>query len=153
MTMADTTGSRWPSARQALACVGALAVWLAVTALFIGFRPEHIFMAIVIAALFFATPGTRRLIVALIPFALFGISYDWMNLCPNYMVNPIDVSGLYNTEKSIFGIAVSESLTLTPNEFFAMHTSRLMDFMAACVLPVLGAGADIFWSVDVFPWL
>lgn len=126
--------------RQASVCLGALAAWLVVTALFIGFRPEHIFMAIAIAALFFATPATRRLIVALIPFALFGISYDWMNLCPNYMVNPIDVAGLYSTEKSLFGITVSEAITLTPNEFFAMHTSPLMDFMAGvfylCWVPV-----------------
>lgn len=131
---------RGPSARQSLICIAALAVWLGVTAAFIGFRPEHVVMAIAIAALFFASSGTRRLIVALIPFALFGISYDWMNLCPNYMVNPIDVSGLYNTEKSIFGIAVAEGITLTPNEFFAMHTSRVMDFMAGvfylCWVPV-----------------
>lgn len=116
--------------RQAAVCLGALAVWLVVTALFIGFRPEHIFMAIVIAGLFFATAATRRLVVALIPFALFGISYDWMNLCPNYMVNPIDVAGLYHTEKSLFGITVSEAATLTPNEFFALHTSPFVDFMA-----------------------
>ncbi len=132
--------SRWPSVRQASACIGALTVWLAVTALFIGLRPEHVFMALVIAVLFFITGSTRRLIVALIPFALFGISYDWMNLCPNYMVNPIDISGLYHAEKSIFGITVAEGVTLTPNEYFAQHTTPVMDFMAGlfylCWVPV-----------------
>ena len=118
-----------PKLREALACIVALAVWLTVTALFIGFRPEHIFLAILIGTLFFIAPSTRRLVVALIPFALFGISYDWMNLLPNYEVNPVDVRGLYETEKSLFGFSSGESL-LTPNEFFALHTHPLLDFLA-----------------------
>lgn len=113
----------------AILCLGALALWLSVTALFIGLRVEHVFLAILIAALFFASAPTRRLVVALIPFAIFGISYDWMNLCPNYMVNPIDVEGLYQTEKSIFGISVAGTV-LTPNEWFALHTNKFFDFLA-----------------------
>ncbi len=112
-----------------MACLGALAVWIGVTAIFIGLRSEHVFLAILIAVLFFACGATRRLVVALIPFALFGISYDWMNLCPNYLVNPIDVAGLYETEKSIFGISVAGTI-MTPNEWCAMHTSRVLDFLA-----------------------
>lgn len=119
----------FPVASEALMCVGALAVWLVVTAFFIGFRPEHIVMAIAICALFFITAPTRKIIVALIPFFLFGISYDWMNLLPNYEVNPIDTEGLYNAEKSIFGITMAGEL-LTPNEWFALHTNPVMDFLA-----------------------
>lgn len=129
-----------PTLRETVVMLVCLAVWLLVTALCIGFRPEHIVLAIAIAALFVATPATRRLIVALIPFALFGISYDWMNLLPNYEVNPVDIQGLYETEKSLFGIAVSEALTLTPNEFFALHNAPWMDFLAGffylCWVPV-----------------
>ena len=116
--------------KETLFCVGALAVWLAVTGLFVGFRPEHALMAVLIAVLFFAAPATRRLIVALVPFFLFGISYVWMNLCPNYTVNPVDIRGLYETEKSLFGIVSATGVTLTPNEFFAQHTSALPDFLA-----------------------
>ena len=36
--------------------------------------------------------------MALLPFAVFGISYDWMNIVPNYEVNPIDIEGIYNAE-------------------------------------------------------
>ncbi|MDE7420821.1 MAG: phosphatase PAP2 family protein [Muribaculaceae bacterium] len=118
-----------PKIREAIACIAALAVWLTVTALFIGFRPEHIFLAILIGGLFFTAPSTRKLVVALIPFALFGISYDWMNLLPNYEVNPVDVRQLYETEKSLFGI-FSEGVLLTPNEFFALHHHPIMDFFA-----------------------
>lgn len=129
-----------PDTRETITMLLCLAVWLMVTAAFVGFRPEHPVMAVLIALLFLASPVTRRIIVALIPFALFGISYDWMNILPNYEVNPVDIQGLYETEKSLFGIAVSETLTLTPNEFFALHNAPWMDFLAGffylCWVPV-----------------
>lgn len=86
-------------------------------------------MAVLIFALFFICGPTRRLVVALAPFFIFGISYDWMNIVPNYMVNPVDVQGLYETEKSLFGIATGAG-TLTPNEFFAIHHCAAADFAA-----------------------
>lgn len=117
-----------------------LAVWLTVTALCIGFRPEHVVMAVLLAALFMASGVTRRAIVALIPFAIFGISYDWMNILPNYEVNPVDIRGLYETEKSLFGITVAAAERLTPNEFFAIHHTPAVDFLAGffylCWVPV-----------------
>ena len=119
-----------PTLRETICCVATLAVWLLVTVLFIGFRPEHAFLAVLIAFLFFALPATRRLTVAILPFIIFGISYDWMNLLPNYEVNPIDVRGLYETEKSLFGITLADGVLLTPNEYFARHTNSVMDFMA-----------------------
>lgn len=129
-----------PTAKESAWCCVALALWLAVTVLFIGFRPEHVVMALLIAVLFYINPASRRLIVALIPFCLFGISYDWMNLLPNYKVNPIDVQDLYLAEKSLFGISTTEWGILTPNEFFARHTSAFMDFMSGifylCWVPV-----------------
>ena len=45
-----------PRLQEAVACLCALAVWLAVTALFIGFRPEHIFLAVLIGVLFSSLP-------------------------------------------------------------------------------------------------
>lgn len=120
---------QFPTVKETICCIGALLFWLLITILFIGFRPEHLFLAVLIAALYFGAPGTRRLTVALVPFFLFGISYDWMNLLPNYEVNPVDVRGLYETEKAFFGIETAAG-RLTPNEFFAIHTSGFMDFMA-----------------------
>ena len=122
--------TKLPTLKEALWCAGALALWLVVTALFIGFRPEHVVLAVLIFALFFVSGVTRRLTIALVPFFIFGISYDWMNIVPNYMVNPVDVEGLYNTEKSLFGIAAGEALRLTPSELFALHNCAAMDFMA-----------------------
>lgn len=108
----------------------AVAVWLGVTAVFVGFRPEHYFLAAIIAGLFIATTGTRRFVVALIPFALFGISYDWMNMLPNYKVNPVDIQGIYEAEKSWFGILTAAGELLTPNEFFAIHNCAVADFLS-----------------------
>lgn len=119
-----------PTKLESGVCVAALLVWLGVTAVGVGFRPEHPAMALLIFALFFITGPTRRLVVALVPFFLFGVSYDWMNLLPNYKVNAIDVEGLYSLEKSLFGITGAMGEVLTPNEFFALHTSRVMDFLA-----------------------
>ena len=118
-----------PKFSEAAVCIIALAMWLGVTAAHIGFRGEHAVLAVVLGALFFATDSSRRLVVAILPFFVFGISYDWMNLLPNYEVNPVDTEGLYLTEKQLFGIAYGSTI-LTPNEFFALHTSKLADFMA-----------------------
>lgn len=125
----EESPSRFPGFAESMVCLISLGVWLAVTILFVGFRPEHILLAILICSLFFISSPSRRLIVALIPFILFGISYDWMNLLPNYEVNPVDVAGLYHTEKAVFGISMAGSV-LTPNEWFAAHTFPIADFLA-----------------------
>lgn len=135
----DRAGAK-PKLREGLVMFACLVAWLVVTWLFIGFRPEHSIMAICVAVLFFADPLTRRVTVALIPFFLFGISYDWMNMLPNYKVNPVDIEGLYNTEKSLFGITVAEGFRMTPNEYFAVHHSVVADILAGffylCWVPV-----------------
>ena len=87
----------------------------------------------------FAGLPTRKLAVALLPFAIFGISYDWMRICPNYEVNPIDVAGLYNLEKSLFGV-MDNGLLVTPCEYFAAHNWPIADVFAGifylCWVPV-----------------
>lgn len=129
-----------PPRRQTVALVTALSIWLAVTALFVGIRPEHFLLCALIAAMFFISGASRRLVVALLPFAVFGISYDWMNILPNYMVNPVDTRGIYEAEKAIFGITLPSGTILTPNEYFSLHTSHFTDFIGGvfylCWVPV-----------------
>lgn len=120
-----------PSPREGVVIALSLCVWLAVTALFVGFRPEHLYIALFLGAMLFATSVTRRLVVALLPFIVFGISYDWMNILPNYEVNPVDIRGLYEAEKGAFGIMV-QGVALTPNEWWALHQNTVLDFMAGC---------------------
>lgn len=129
-----------PRKSEATVCVVCLLLWLAVTALCVGFRPEHAALAVLVFVLFMCTGTTRRLIVALLPFIIFGISYDWMNIVPNYEVNTVDVEGIYNSEKSLFGITAADGTVMTANEYFALHTCKFMDFMAGvfylCWVPV-----------------
>ena len=82
-----------PSKKETLTVLVIMALFLLLTTVFIGLRSEHLLIAALYLILFFAGLPTRKLAVALLPFALFGISYDWMRICPNYEVNPIDVEG------------------------------------------------------------
>ena len=98
-----------------------------------------LYLIILYAVLVVCRP-TRKIALALTPWLIFGCSYDWMRLLPNYEVNPIDVRGLYEAEKSLFGIAAADGGVLTPCEFFARHHAPLADIMAGvfylCWVPV-----------------
>ena len=97
-----------------------------------------IYIVILYLALFAYKP-TRKIALVLTPWAIFGCSYDCMRLLPNYEVNPIDIRGLYETEKQWFGI-VTASGTVTPNEFFSLHHHAVADLWAGffylCWVPV-----------------
>lgn len=138
--MAITSAFSMPSRRELICAIAAIALWLGVTAAFVGLRPEHGLLAFAMLALFIPSAPSRRLVVALLPFFVFGVSYDWMNIVPNYTVNPVDVAGIYNAEKALFGITDAAGAVLTPNEFFALHHCSAMDFMAGvfylCWVPV-----------------
>ena len=83
---------------------------------------------------------SRKIAIALTPWLIFACSYDWMRLLPNYEVNPIDVRGIYEAEKSLFGITAADGTTLIPGEFFNLHNSAFADFWAGffylCWVPV-----------------
>lgn len=68
-----------PSKKEAGTVIGLTALFLLLTAVCIGLRPEHVFMVGLYLLLFFAGKTTRKLAVALLPSALSGISYDWMS--------------------------------------------------------------------------
>lgn len=118
-----------PTLRESTIVVGITILFSILTSIFVGFRPEHFLLIALFLLLFFINTKTRKLAVGLLPFLIFGISYDWMRVYPNYLVNPIDVEGLYNLEKSLFGITVGGSV-LIPCEYFALHTNAIADFLA-----------------------
>lgn len=138
-----------PSKREALTVTVIMALFLLLTSIFIGLRSEHLLMAVLYLVLFFAGLPTRKLAVALLPFAIFGISYDWMRICPNYEVNPIDVAGLYNLEKSLFGV-MDNGLLVTPCEYFAAHNWPIADVFCRNLLPLLGSRSHPVRSLPVF---
>lgn len=118
-----------PSLRESIIVIGITIVFVVLTAIFVGFRPEHSLLIALFLILFFVNTKTRKLAVGLLPFLLFGISYDWMRVFPNYMVNSIDVEDIYNLEKLLFGIG-SDASRLIPCEYFALHSHPIADFLA-----------------------
>lgn len=94
---------------------------------------------IILYAVLIAVKPTRKLALALTPWLIFACSYDWMRFLPNYEVAPIDVKGLYDAEKALFGIGTGAS-ALIPGEYFATHHCAFADFMAGffylCWVPV-----------------
>ncbi|MDR1503384.1 MAG: phosphatase PAP2 family protein [Prevotella sp.] len=118
-----------PTLRESIIVVGITILFSILTSIFVGFRPEHFLLIALFLLLFFVNTKTRKLAVGLLPFLIFGISYDWMRVYPNYLVNPIDVEGLYNLEKALFGITV-DGAVLIPCEYFTLHTSAIADFLA-----------------------
>ena len=82
---------------------------------------------------------TRKVALALLPWLLFAVSYYSILFYPNYKVNLIDVRGLLEAERSLFGIATASG-TVIPGEWFKMHNCAVADFMAGvfylCWVPV-----------------
>ena len=126
------------------------ALFLFLQTTIVGINGNHIAMAGLFNLLFFAHPQTRKLAVSLLPFVVFEICYDWMRLYPNYRVNPIDIQGLYEAEKALFGI-VTENGTLIPGEYFNLHNSQVADLLAGifylCWVPgPMAFGVWLFFS-------
>lgn len=128
-----------PSRTVSMSYLWGCVFFLLLTGNFIGIRSEHIFLAIFYLILFVLGRTARQLGAALLPFVLFGVSYDWMRAWPNYMANPIDVSGLYNLELNWFGVIDGGSL-VTLCEYFNVHNWPVADFFAGifylCWVPV-----------------
>lgn len=121
---------------------------------------------IILFAVLFAWKRTRPIAIYFLPWFLFGVVYDLMRLYPNFKVNPIDVRGLYEAEKSLFGIAASSvtemqaiadhTQTMIPGEFFKVHNCSFADFMAGifylCWVPVPVAFAIYLYVTKQKKW-
>ena len=86
----------------------------------------------------------------MMPFILFGLIYDSMRYYPNYLVGDIDIRGIYETEKALFGIG-DGAARLTPNEWFTLHARPALDVLAGicylCWVPLpLAFGFYLFFS-------
>lgn len=118
-----------PTRKESIICLAGFAVYFVAIAVLMGLRPEHVGLGGLFIVLFFATTYTRKLAVCLLPFLLFAMSYDVMRLYPNYLVSEVDIAGIHEAEKSLFGITCGGQ-HLTLNEYFAQHHSSFADFWA-----------------------
>lgn len=141
---------KFPTFRECAVAFVITILYISQTALWIGLRPEHLLMAVLFWVLFLASNYTRKLAIALLPFIVFGVSYDWMRLCPNYTVNPIDVRGIHDLELSLFGMHDGNQLVI-PGAYFFHHHIAIADFMSGlfylCWVPVpIAFGLYLFFS-------
>ncbi len=151
--MANKKISSLPTKRETVFCLSLTIIFLLLTAIVIGLRPEHYFLTTLFCFLFFLSSPTRKLAMTLLPFVIFAISYDWMRVYPNYEVNTVDVEGLYQTEKQLFGVLSSEGVIQIPGEWFSQHTSTLADVLAGlfylCWVPVpIAFGLYLYFKGD-----
>lgn len=105
-----------------------LAYWGAL-ALASGLKSDHIFVGMVFVVLFWGGElfrGARRFLVPLI---LTAIVYDGQRFIAEYIRGEIHVIEPYLFDRGLFGIRTATG-TLTPNEWWQLHTTPALDFLA-----------------------
>ena len=89
-----------------------------------------------------------RFILCMSPFLLFAFIYNSMRYYPNYLLGDIDIEGVYNLEKSLFGI-MSDGNLLTPNEYFRINHNAVMDILSGifylCWVPL-----PVFYTIWLY---
>lgn len=105
-------------------------------------RPEQYAITVVVVLFAFWSDATRRFLVDLLPFLLFGLLYDLTHLTqPLIRHLHVHVEEPYLFDKRFFGIP-SPTGILTPNEFFERHHWPAVDFVTGLSYIVF-----IYWSV------
>lgn len=125
-------------------------LYLLISWILIGFKPEQLVLVLLFNALFYISFSTRKFITGFSIFIIFWIIFDYMKAFPNYQYNKVHIESLYNAEKALFGIHV-ESNILTPNEYFKQHVQTWLDvlsgFFYLCWVPVpLAFAAYLYFS-------
>jgi len=106
------------------------ALYVVVSYLLLGFRFEHLFLAVLFSGLYFASGVTRRFIIGFSLFIIYWIIYDFMKAIPNYLLMDVHIRDLHLAEKSIFSVN-ADGLILTYNEFLRQNTSKFLDIFTA----------------------
>lgn len=89
-----------------------------------------------------------KLVVAMVPFIIFGLVYDSMRYYPNYLFNTIDTKGVYELEKSLFGINTAAGL-LTPNEYFNLNNCAIGDLLSG-IFYLLWVPLPVIYAIYLF---
>ncbi|AWM33174.1 phosphatase PAP2 family protein [Hymenobacter nivis] len=139
-----------PTRRLGALLVPALSlVYLLLSYVLIGFRPEQLVLVGLCNACYFLSATTRRFITGFSIFVVFWVLYDYLRAFPNYTFRAVDVAPLYHAEKALFGIGYRGQL-LTPNEFWLRHHTAFLDvlcgFFYLCWVPIpLGFAGYLFF--------
>lgn len=105
----------------------------------VGLRSDHLIFMALVFGMFFISHHSRKLLMALVFFAIYWVIYDSMRVYPNFEFNPVHIREPYELEKTLFGFEYGGE-RVTPNEFWAQHTSPVLGVMAGlfylCWVPV-----------------
>lgn len=69
------------------------------------------------------------ILATLLPFGVFALMYFAMKYFPSYEYNDIDIRGLYETEKSLFGVDLEQGRVILC-EYFSIFHNAVFDFIA-----------------------
>jgi len=105
------------------------AAYLALAQALDGAGREHFLAVALFLGLALWSDGSRRLARVAMPFLLYGVVYDSMRWYEDIIRSPIiHLHEPYNFDLRLFGIHTAAG-TLTPNEWFQLHTHPVLDFV------------------------
>lgn len=104
-------------------------LYLGVSSVLVGFKPDQVFLVVVVNILYFASRISRRLITGFSIFIIYWVIFDYMKAIPNYLYRPVSIRGLYEAERTLFGFHVSAGV-VTPNEFWLIHHQAWLDVLS-----------------------
>lgn len=90
-----------------------------------------------------------RFFAAMLPFIVFGLLYDVMRYFPNYEFSEVDIQGLYEAERALFGVTLSDGSLVTPTEWLRMDVSSVRDLLAG-VFYLLWVPLPIFFAFFLY---
>ncbi len=129
---------RFPK-KETTVVLGLAVAYLLWVSLVVGLRNDHLAFVALCTGLFFGSGTTRKVLMALVFFAIYWVIYDSMRVLPNFEVNPVHVREPYDIEKAMFGFQYNGQ-RVTPNEYFAVNTHPVADVASGlfylCWVPV-----------------
>jgi inositol phosphorylceramide synthase catalytic subunit len=113
-----------------------------------GNHPDQFLLTGAMLVLVVWSEATRRFFHGMLPFLLFGIVYDLTHITqPLVRHLHIHVDEPYRFDKFFFGIPTADG-RLTPNEFFARHNWRIVDFFTGTSYIVF-----VYWAIGFAAYL
>lgn len=136
---------------QTLVIVPAISLaYLGLCHLLIGYKEEQLFLVLLFNACFFASGISRKFILGFSIFIVYWIIFDFMKAFPNYEYSKVNISGLYEAEKRIFGSQLN-GVRVSPNELSLFYGNTFLDILSGvfylCWVPVpLAFAAYLFFK-------
>ena len=129
-SLIDGSASRFLTPKEIIGLAVGTVLYFSWFYFLMGLRNEHTALYFILIGLYFTHSKTRQFLWAFGVYAVYWILYDSLRIVPNYTVNPVHITELYNFEKHVFGI-FTEGGILTPNEYFKLNHTSFGDVMSA----------------------